>query len=217
MNRRNLFTDFASNATRPAASPGAKHFTNAVLRTHENKEVKFYDDLIKGKHVVINFMYANCQGACPAITANLLKVQESLKDRVGRDIFMYSITLKPEEDDPEALKMYAEMHGVKKGWTFLTGDPYDLATIRLRLFRESQPGLDLNLSRHTGMLRVINDRINRWSGCSALASRETIQQVISFADEIKPYETRLRQNAVAQAKINQMETLPTWLSSLGND
>src|SRR5215813_14078367 len=102
MNRRQLFARFASSASRPAGTLGSKYFTNAVLRTHEGKEVRFYDDLIKGKHVVINFMYANCESACPAITANLVKVQEALKDRIGKDIFMYSITLKPEEDDPAA-------------------------------------------------------------------------------------------------------------------
>jgi protein SCO1/2 len=66
------------------------------LRTHEGKEVRFYDDLIHGKHVVINMMYADCQGLCPPMTANLVKVQQMLNDRVGKDIFIYSITLQPE-------------------------------------------------------------------------------------------------------------------------
>jgi protein SCO1/2 len=217
MNRRELFTNFAGDTSRPSASLGAKYFTNALLRTHENKEVRFYDDLIKDKHVIINFMYANCEGACPAITANLVKVQESLQKRVGRDIFMYSITLKPEQDDPMALHHYAEMHRVKPGWLFLTGNRYDIDTIRFRMFRWNHPGLDLNINQHTGMIRVINDPINRWAGCSALASRETILQVISFAEPMKPLEVRLEENARAQARIDKMEILPTWLNSLGTE
>ncbi len=217
MKRRNFFTDFASNASRPAASGGPGYYTNAVLRTQDNKEVRFYDDLIKGKHVVINFMYANCEKACPAITSNMLKVQRELKGRVGKDIFFYSITLKPEEDDPAALKEYAEMHGVKSGWTFLTGDPHDLTTIRFRIGRWNHPGFDLNVTQHTSMLRVINDSINRWTGCSALASIETIKQVITWADPMKPLEERIRENARIQARIDKMDILPTWLGSLGSD
>lgn len=217
MKRRQLFTSIASNVSRPAASKGPGYFTNAELRTQDNKKVRFYDDLIKDKHVVISFMYANCQSACPAITANLMKVQEALGDRVGRDIFMYSITLKPEEDDPAALKGYAEMHGVKPGWLFLTGDPYDITTIRFRVARWNHPGLDLKVTQHTGMLRVINDSINRWTGCSSLASVETIKQVILWAEPIKPLEVRLRENAIAQAKIDKMNVLPTWLGSLGSE
>ncbi|MCI0486143.1 MAG: SCO family protein, partial [Blastocatellia bacterium] len=90
MNRRNLFTSFAKDdKTQSATSYGATRFTNAVLRTQENKEVRFYDDLIKGKQVVINLMYATCEGACPLNTANLIKVHKALKHRMGKDLFFY--------------------------------------------------------------------------------------------------------------------------------
>ncbi|HEV3317476.1 MAG TPA: SCO family protein [Candidatus Angelobacter sp.] len=214
MNRRQFFANFGACST--DASLGPRYFTNAVFRTHENKEVRFYDDLIKGKHVVINFMYSNCQGTCPRITANLVKVQETLKKRIGQDIFMYSITIKPEEDNPATLREYAKVHGVKPGWLFLTADPYDIATVRSRIANWSHPGIDLDATQHTGMVRVINDSINRWFGCSALASLETIVQVIRWCDPIKPLEVRLRENAIAQAKIDQMEILPTWLDSLAD-
>src|SRR2546427_7035425 len=34
-----------------------RYFPNVVLTTHLGKEVRFYDDLIKGKIVTINFMF----------------------------------------------------------------------------------------------------------------------------------------------------------------
>ena len=80
-----------------------RSFPNVVLTTHEGKKVKFYDDLIKNKIVVFNFMYANCEGVCPGITMNMGRVKKLLGPRVGRDIFMYSITLKPEHDTPKVL------------------------------------------------------------------------------------------------------------------
>ena len=91
-----------------------RSFPNVTLTTHEGKKVKFYDDLMKDKIVIINFMYVKCEGKCPGTTANLVKVQKLLGDRVGKDIFMYSITLKPEEDTPENAGRLRE--GVQ-GWT----------------------------------------------------------------------------------------------------
>ena len=49
-------------AESPGRNPFADRFTDVVLKTHEGKNVRFYDDLLKGKIVLINFMYANCKG-----------------------------------------------------------------------------------------------------------------------------------------------------------
>src|SRR5215204_6339723 len=88
----------------------SRHFPNVVLTTHEGKKVRFYDDLMKDKIVVINFMYVKCEGVCTGITANLVKLQKLLGSRLGQDIFMYSFTLKPEQDSPEVLRRYAEAY-----------------------------------------------------------------------------------------------------------
>jgi protein SCO1/2 len=217
MDRRQFFTNFVKSASCSVSSSlGAEFYTNAVFHTHENKEVRFYDDLIKNKHVVINFMYTRCEGSCPITTANLARVQEALKNRIGHDIFMYSISLKPEEDNPATLKEYAKMHRTKPGWLFLTGRREDVDTLRLRLLAEHHPAIDLNINQHTGMIRVINDSINRWFCSPSEASVETIVQSILWADPPKPLAERIRQNAIAQAKIDKMQhhMLPTWLSSL---
>jgi protein SCO1/2 len=92
-----------SRVKTPRERLAERSFPNVTLTTHEGKKVKFYDDLLKDKIVIINFMYVKCEGICPGTTANLVKVQKLLGDRIGKDIFMYSITLKPEEDTPEKL------------------------------------------------------------------------------------------------------------------
>src|SRR5262245_15536733 len=84
-----------------------RYFPDVTLITHEGKKVRFYEDLIKDKVVVINMMYAECEGVCLGITSNLVRVQKLFGDQVGRDLFFYSITLKPEKDDQAALKHYA--------------------------------------------------------------------------------------------------------------
>src|SRR5688572_2395678 len=99
----------------------ARHLPNVEFRTQDNRRVRFYDDLVKGKKVLINFMYTECSETCPRTTANLVKVQNALGDRVGRDVFFLSITLKPDHDTPERLRTYASEHGCRPGWSFLTG------------------------------------------------------------------------------------------------
>ena len=94
-----------------------KNFPNVPLISHEGKQVYFYDDLLKGKVVTVNFFYSKCDEICPLVSANLAKVQKILGDKVGRDIFMYSITLKPEEDDLAAVKALSLIHisGFERG------------------------------------------------------------------------------------------------------
>jgi len=206
MKRRDLLTSFASQG---AAVQGINSANRAdllsigVLLTHENKQVKFYDDLIKGRQVIINFMYADCTGACPMVTEKLAQVHRAMNDRMGKDLFMYSITLYPEQDDPAALKKFATMHGaLLPGWTFLTGDPYDIETIRYRLFRENHIKFDLDVSFHTAKIRVINDATNCWTHANPFSSLETILQHISWADPPKSPREIIEENKILQEKID---------------
>jgi protein SCO1 len=163
--------------------PRAGYFPNCALQTHEGKTVRFYDDLIAERIVAINMMYADCTGICPRMTSNLVKVQRALGARVGRDIFMYSITLQPEIDTPEVLQAYAAHNGVGPGWQFLTGRREDIETIRRKLgFVDPDPVLDRNKSTHTGMVRVGNEAADTWSAVAALGRPEEIVKSILWMD-----------------------------------
>ena len=65
------------------ASPGVARYTNAVLLTQNNTEVRFYDDLIRGRQAVVNFMYAECKGACSLTTQRMKRIYGELKNRMG--------------------------------------------------------------------------------------------------------------------------------------
>jgi protein SCO1/2 len=168
---------FAAPAIKsPSLVNHTSYFPNTVLTTHENRKVKFYDDLIKGKIVVINMMYGMCTEFCPADTASLMQLQEALGERVGRDIFMYSLTLLPELDTPQALNDYVKKYGIKPGWTFLTGKRADVELIRRKLgFYSRRTEEDADIAQHTGMVRIGNDRFDRW--CMAPAQSSTRQLV----------------------------------------
>jgi protein SCO1/2 len=142
---------------------GISTFPNHILHTHDGRKMRFYDDVVKGKVIVFNMMYTVCTGICPINTASLLQVQQALGDRVGRDIFIFSLTLRPEMDTPGALRDYATRYGVTKGWTFLTGVPAEVDEIRRAMgFYDTDPVADADITNHTGILRIGNAGRDRW-------------------------------------------------------
>ena len=156
-----------------------RHLPNVELITQGSKKVRFYDDLVKDKRVVIQFMFARCKDVCPAITHHLVEVQRKLNGRVGRDIFFYSITLSPEEDSPRDLKAFAKKHGVGPGWTFLTGKPDDILLLRKSLgFFYNDPKEDADRNNHSGMIVVGTEPLMRWAMCEGGANPEWIATVI---------------------------------------
>ncbi|HMF98367.1 MAG TPA: SCO family protein [Vicinamibacterales bacterium] len=146
---------------------GADYFPNVTLTTQDGAPVHFYDDLIKGKTVAIDLIYTTCQYACPLETARLAQVQRVLGDRVGRDIFFYSITIDPDHDTPAVLKEYAAKYHVGPGWTFLTGRAADIELISKKLGLYSAPNPD-NPDGHTPNLLVGNEPSGQWMRNSAL-------------------------------------------------
>ena len=175
-----VFVAASPHQSRAAAGPRAGYFPNAIFETQDGKKVRFYDDLIKGKLVVINMLLTECsEGLCQAMTANLVRVQQALGSRVGRDIFMYSITLRPEFDTPSVLRAYARQFGVKPGWTFLTGRRQDTEIIRRKLgFYDLDPKADADVSQHTGVLRIGDESHDRWCMVPALSSPRQIVSTI---------------------------------------
>jgi len=156
----------------PTDGPHGNYFPDVVLTTQDGEKVRLYEDLLKGKTVLINFFYANCKdGVCPVTTENLVALQKLLGDRCGRDVFMYSFSLAPQHDTPARLKHYQEMHGAGPGWTFLTGSPRDLELCRVRFgFTDPDPELDRSKTQHTGVVLLGDEPRERWMATPALTN-----------------------------------------------
>jgi len=168
----------------PRESLRRRYFPNFELTTSAGRKMRFYDDMLKDKIVVINMMYADCNGICPVTTANLKRVRKLMEERFNHDIFVYSLTVKPEEDTPRALAEYAEMHGVAGDpkWLFLTGKPDEMDEIRHKIgFADPNPEVDRDKSRHSGMIRYGNERACVWGTCQGSGEPEWIAQEIGFA------------------------------------
>jgi protein SCO1/2 len=145
---------------------GANYFPNVELTTQDGKTVHFYDDLIRGKSVVLDMIYTHCVDSCPLETARLVQVQHILGDRVGKDIFFYSITIDPKRDTPKVLKQYAETYHAGPGWTFLTGrrEDIDLIAKKLGLYSDPDPN---NRDGHQPGVLIGNEPTHQWMVDSA--------------------------------------------------
>jgi protein SCO1 len=156
-----------------------RYFPNVPVVTQDGKKVRFYDDLIKDKIVVISIFYSHCQEACPRINRNLEKAQELLGDLMGREVFFVSMTIKPEEDTPHELRKYAKTFHAGPGWTFVTGKPGDIELLRRSMrFVDPDPVRDKDKSRHSGMLRIGNEPYTIWSMAQAQARPDVISEAV---------------------------------------
>ena len=156
---------------------GKDYIPNLPVVDQDGRIYNFYDDLIKGKKVIINFVFTSCSDICPLTTARMAMLQEKLGDSVGRDVEMYSITVDPEHDGPAEMKRYAEAFHVKPGWRFLTGKPDDIQLIRDRLGERARVK-----SEHRHEMLLGNDAIGDWSKDSAYGDLDRVVMNVQALD-----------------------------------
>jgi len=155
------------------AEKAASYFPNTLLLTQDNKPVHFFDDLLKGKIVLINFLFTTCTGVCPAMTSNLLKVQDYLGERVGTGVNMISISVDPTVDTPEALKKYSDNYKVKSGWYFLTGKKEDVDLVLRKV-----GGFVKDKNDHTSLLIIGNVETGEWAKVFAMTRPAEIADMV---------------------------------------
>jgi cytochrome oxidase Cu insertion factor (SCO1/SenC/PrrC family) len=162
-----------SGATEPSGNASAKYFPNHLLITQDNKPVRFYDDLLKGKVVLINFMFTTCTGICPPMSANLAKVQSYLGDRVGKDVHIISISVDPTVDTPEKMKKFADGFKAGPGWYFVTGKKENVDWVLYKL-----GGYVDDKMKHSGVLIIGNEATGEWLKTAALRNPSQIAQAV---------------------------------------
>jgi protein SCO1/2 len=156
---------------------GANYFPNVILTTQDGTKVRFYDDVLKGKSVVIDLIYTHCVDACPLETARLVQVQKILGDRVGKDIFFYSISIDPTHDTPKVLKEYARKYHIGPGWTFLTGKKADIDLISKKLGLYSEPDPN-DRDGHVPSVLIGNEPGGQWLRNSATDNPQFMANMI---------------------------------------
>lgn len=155
------------------------YFTDTLLTSHTGEKLKFYSDVLDGRTVIISFMFTTCVDACPLINANLQRIQERLKDRIGKDIFIISITVDPKVDTAKVLADYRKQYKAGPGWLFLTGSEKNIETV------SSKMGQVFEKEAHLTAFLVGNTKTARWRKIPAHFSDAVIaEQVKDIANGV---------------------------------
>jgi protein SCO1 len=166
----------------PPNGPNSEYFPNVVVLTHTNRKALFYDDLLRAKTVMINFMSIKGHVRFP-VSDTIAKVQPHIGPRLGRDVFLYSITNDPLNDTPAALDEFAFQHGAREGWLFLTGEPKSIQRIKDSLFSRAAGHNHADMEDCSqGMIRYGNEAVGLWGSVPVSSRPEWIAQRVSWVE-----------------------------------
>jgi protein SCO1/2 len=152
--------------------PGGFRVPRAVLIDQDGKAVNLYDDLVKGRVVVMNFIFTTCRGICPPLGANFAALQKQLGDASGDDISLISISVDPVTDTPQRLKAWAKQFGARPGWTLLTGPKADVDSVL-----KSLGVFAANKNEHSPYLIIGSEAAGQWRRFHGLTSPERVAEV----------------------------------------
>jgi protein SCO1/2 len=174
-----------SNSQKPASpeeqSPAHKYFTDVELINQNGQKMRFYTDLLKGKVVIINSFFATCQGTCLPMNRNLEKVQQALADRLGKDVYIISISVDPTVDTPPRLKEYAKKLSAREGWYFLTGEKQNVEFALTKLGQFVSEKQD-----HLNIFIIGNERTGLWKKAFGLAPSDQLVKVVESVLNDRP-------------------------------
>jgi protein SCO1/2 len=168
---------YVAPATAGDSPWGKEYLPNNLVVTQDNKSLSFYDDVLKGKIVILSFIYTTCRDICPVVTARLSQLEEKLGSVVGRDVFFVSVSIDPENDTPEKLKEYAKAFSAGPSWLFLTGTSTDMEVIRYKLGERSD-----KISQHRNEILLYNDNNGVWERASVFGDLNTLSETVRAMD-----------------------------------
>jgi len=143
------------------------------LVDQNGKNVMFYSDLIKDKVVLVHGFFTSCNAFCPMQARALMKLKNRLGDRLGRDVFIVSISKDPAVDTPEKMRLWGKEYGVGVGWTLLTGPEADVRKVLRDVVTE-----DLGTDLHESLIVIGNDRSGVWTTTDGLQRTDRIVKMI---------------------------------------
>jgi protein SCO1/2 len=165
-----------AQAPAPQPSPQSaaqSYFGDTVLLDQDGREHRFYTDLVRGKIVIMDFIYTRCVGPCPILSSTFAKLQARLGDRLGKDVFLLSFSVDPAYDTPARLKEYAGRFHAKPGWLFLTGSRENAEAVLRRLGQWVE-----SPEQHQTLYIVGNEPTGLWKKAFGLAKPEDLFPVI---------------------------------------
>jgi len=172
-----------SAATNSKNDQSAAHnyFTDTILINQNGENMRFYTDLLQGKTVIIDTFFSTCKTACLPMTQNLKRIQEALGERLGKDVYILSVTVDSEMDTPAQLKAFADKFHARSGWYFLTGTKENVDFVLKKLGQYV-----VNKQDHLTLFIIGNERTGLWKKAYGLASSDELIKVVDSVLSDKP-------------------------------
>ena len=144
-------------------------FGDVVLRDQNNQEHRLYSDLMKGKTVLVNPFFSTCKGVCPPLMRTVKSLQDHLGDRLGKDVYILSISVDPLTDTPQKLAAYAASMEAAPGWFFLTGDKKNVDTALYKFGHYTDTP-----AAHSNLIVMGNEATGLWKKVIGLAPSDQV-------------------------------------------
>ena len=148
----------AAPPTAAIKDAGESRIPDVNCLDQNGKKLRFHTDLVKGKVVVISFIYTSCTYLCTRIGESTTRLQTALGDRLGRDVYLISVSTDPVTDTPEKLKAWATRLKAKEGWTLVTGEKAEMDRL-LKVLTGDATGI----KTHSPLLLIGNEAKNVWA------------------------------------------------------
>jgi protein SCO1/2 len=110
---------------------------------------------LRGKVVLVTFIYTSCTDTCPLLTGKMASLQEKLGTDFGSRVQFLSVTVDPERDTPDVLRAYGQRFQANPaGWAFLTGTPDQVSAVTgaYGIFVRKRPTGDVDHSFLTSLV-----------------------------------------------------------------
>jgi protein SCO1/2 len=137
---------------------------------------KFGRSSLDGHVWIADFIFTNCESACPRMSSKMHQVQGA----TGPGVQLVSFTVDPQRDTPQALEQYGKKYSAdEKRWTFLTGE----ATTLEMLDRDAFKLGNLNMDHSTRFVLV--DKKGRVRGYYGLFDGDPVSKLAKDAARLE--------------------------------
>jgi len=139
------------------------------------------DQTLRGSPWIAAFIFTNCAGPCPMMSAKMAQLQESVPEK---SVKLVSFTVDPERDTPEVLKKYAENFKADESrWHFLTGEKQAIFNVAAGMKVAAQPGTSENEIIHSTRFMLV-DQNGNVRGIYSMDDADEMNQLAASASKL---------------------------------
>ena len=169
----------AATCSHQSDLPKLFHVPNATLVSEANKPMQL--DAMKGNVTVYDFIFTNCAGTCPMMTATMRRITTKIDKNAP--VRFVSISVDPQRDTPEKLRSYASKVRNDPRWVFLTGDQKTITDLSINGFKLAAGGSTSEAVLHSSKFAIAdkNGVIRDYYGAT---NDDSVEHVIASVTDL---------------------------------